>query len=56
MITELRRITQAPDVKDRFAQDGTQVVGSTPEEYAATVKSESAKWEKIIKATGIKAE
>jgi tripartite-type tricarboxylate transporter receptor subunit TctC len=56
LYTELRQITQQADVKDRFAQDGTQVVGSTPEEYAATVKSESAKWEKIIKAAGIKAE
>ena len=56
LYTELRQITQQPDVKDRFAQDGTQVVGSTPEEYAATVKSESAKWEKIIKAAGIRPE
>jgi len=56
LYTELRQITQQADVKDRFAQDGTQVVGSTPEEYAATVKSESAKWEKIIKAAGIKSE
>jgi tripartite-type tricarboxylate transporter receptor subunit TctC len=56
LYTELRQITQQPDVKDRFAQDGTQVVGSTPEEYAATVKSESAKWAKIIKAAGIKAD
>ena len=56
LYTELRQITRQPDVKDRFAQDGTQVVGSTPEEYAATVKSESAKWAKIIKAAGIKAE
>jgi tripartite-type tricarboxylate transporter receptor subunit TctC len=56
LYTELRQITQQADVKDRFAQDGTQVVGSTPEEYAATVKSESAKWEKIIKAAGIKTE
>jgi len=56
LYVELRSITQQSDVKDRFAQDGTQVVGSTPEQYAATVKSESAKWAKIIKAAGIKAE
>jgi len=56
LYSELRRITQLADVKDRFAQDGTQVVGGTPDEYAATVKSESAKWARIIKAAGIKAE
>ena len=56
LYAELRKITQQPDVKDRFALDGTQVVGGTPEEYAANVKSELAKWGKIIKAAGIKAE
>jgi tripartite-type tricarboxylate transporter receptor subunit TctC len=43
-------------VKERFAADGTQVIGSTPEVFAALVKSESAKWAKVIKAAGIKAE
>jgi tripartite-type tricarboxylate transporter receptor subunit TctC len=52
----LKKITQQADVKDRFAADGTLVIGSTPEEYAAIVKSESAKWARIIKAAGIKAE
>ena len=56
LYSELRKITQQPDVKDRFAHDGTLVVGNTPEEYAAAVRSESAKWAKIIKAAGIKAE
>ena len=56
LYTELRQITQQPDVRDRFALDGTQVVGGTPEEYAATVRSESAKWAKIIKAAGIRPE
>ena len=56
LYTELKRITEQPDVKERFAADGTLVVGSTPEEYAAIVKAESAKWAKVIKAAHIKAE
>ena len=56
LYTEIRGITQQADVKDRFAADGTLVVGSTPEEFAAVVKRDSAKWAKIIKAAGIKAE
>jgi tripartite-type tricarboxylate transporter receptor subunit TctC len=56
LYTELRQITEQSDVKDRFAADGTLVVGSTPEEFAAVVKRDSAKWAKIIKAAGIKAE
>ena len=39
LYTELRQITVQPGVKDRFAADGTLVVGSTPEQFAATVKS-----------------
>jgi tripartite-type tricarboxylate transporter receptor subunit TctC len=53
---ELVQITRQPDVKDRFASDGTRVVGSTPEEFTAMVKIETGKWAKIIKAAGIKAE
>ena len=53
---ELVKSTRQPDVKDRFASDGTQMVGSTPEEFAAMVKGETAKWAKIIKAAGIKSE
>jgi len=56
LYTELKRITDDPTVKERFAADGTMVVGSTPEAFAALVRSESAKWAKVIKAAGIKAE
>lgn len=53
---ELVKSTRQPDVKDRFASDGTQMVGSTPEEFTAMVKGETAKSAKIIKAAGIKAD
>jgi tripartite-type tricarboxylate transporter receptor subunit TctC len=32
------------------------VIGSTPEEFAAFIKSETAKWGRVIKAAGIKPE
>jgi len=56
LYTELSRIARQPDVADRFASDGTRVVASTPEEFTALVKSETARWAKILKAAGIKAE
>jgi tripartite-type tricarboxylate transporter receptor subunit TctC len=43
-----------PDVRDRLAGLGTEIVGSTPEEYAAYIRAETEKWGGIIRSTGIK--
>jgi tripartite-type tricarboxylate transporter receptor subunit TctC len=43
-----------PPVKDRYAQLGARVVGSTPAELAAHLKSEMERWGPVIKAAGIK--
>jgi len=43
-----------PAVKERYAQLGATVVGSTPAELAAHLKGEMERWEPIIKAAGIK--
>jgi tripartite-type tricarboxylate transporter receptor subunit TctC len=42
-----------PAVKDRLAKEGADPVGSTPEEYEAFVRSEIAKWLKVVKEAGI---
>ena len=47
---------QSPEVKDRLVGDGAEPVGSTPEQFAAFIRVEIAKWGKVIKAAGIKAE
>jgi tripartite-type tricarboxylate transporter receptor subunit TctC len=44
------------EVGKRLAADGAEAVGSTPEEFAAFIKSESEKWAKVATAAGIKAE
>jgi tripartite-type tricarboxylate transporter receptor subunit TctC len=44
------------DLKERFTTSGAYVVGSTPEELAAHVKTQIAAWAKVIKAAGIKLE
>jgi tripartite-type tricarboxylate transporter receptor subunit TctC len=36
------------DMKDRFFKDGIEPVGSTPEQFAAHIRAERAKWEKVI--------
>ena len=47
---------QSAEVKERLVGDGAEPVGSTPEQFAAFIRVEIAKWAKVIKAAGIKAE
>lgn len=42
-----------PDVVKRFADDGSNVVANTPEEYRAIIRRETAKWTKIVQSAGI---
>ena len=51
---DVARVLQLPDIKDRFLKDGIAPVGSTPDQFAAHIRSERAKWEKVIDAIGLK--
>jgi len=53
---EVTRAVHSAAVKDRFSTLGTEPVGSTPEECAAFVRSEIQKWEKVVRASGAKAD
>ncbi len=53
---DIVRTVQAADVRDRFAGDGADPVGSTPEEFAAFLRAETTKWAKVVKDAGIKPE
>ena len=50
---QVARVLQLPDIKERFFKDGIEGVGSTPEQFAAHIKRERAKWEKVVDAAGI---
>lgn len=50
----LARGSGAPDVKNRLAAQGVEVVNKKPEEFAAVIKRELAQWAAVIKAAGIK--
>jgi tripartite-type tricarboxylate transporter receptor subunit TctC len=54
--TELVRILQMPEVKQRFIADGTDPVGNTPEEFGRYIQSEIVKWTKVAKDAGIRPE
>ncbi len=53
---EIVRILPLPDVTERLAGDGSEFDKNTPEQFAAFIKSEIAKWSNVIKASGAKAE
>jgi len=53
---EVVRIMQAPDIRNRFMADGFEPAGMGPEEFSKYLRGEIVKWEKIVKAAGIKPE
>jgi tripartite-type tricarboxylate transporter receptor subunit TctC len=53
---EIVRVLQTPQIRDRLSADGAVPIGSTPEEFAAYIRSETAKWAGVIKSAGIQPE
>ncbi|MBM0205416.1 tripartite tricarboxylate transporter substrate binding protein [Micromonospora sp. STR1s_5] len=50
----LRDAIAAPEVQKRLALEGAEPLPSSPEEYAADIAQDSAKWSKVLKEAGIK--
>ena len=50
---ETTAILHATSVKERLAVDGLEVVASSPDEFAALIKTEITKWTKLVKAAGM---
>jgi tripartite-type tricarboxylate transporter receptor subunit TctC len=48
----IAKIMQAPDIQRRLSEGGTVPVGSTREEFVAHIRTGTAKWAKVIKASG----
>ena len=53
---ELSKILRLPDVHDRLISQGLEPVGSTPEALRAHIAEETAKYAKLVKQIGLKAE
>ena len=53
---ETVRIVHLADVKQKLHLDAAEPVGSTPEQFSTHLKSEVARWTRVVKTAGIKAE
>jgi len=53
---EIAAILQQNDVRERLAADGMTTVASTPDQFTAFLKSETAKYARVVQAAGIKAQ
>jgi tripartite-type tricarboxylate transporter receptor subunit TctC len=51
---ELVKILDAPEVRKSFADQGADTKGGTPEDFAAFMREESARWRTVVKQAGIK--
>jgi len=52
--TESVKALNRPDVKERFGTTDFQLIGAGPEQFGTHIRSEIAKWGKIVKATGLR--
>jgi tripartite-type tricarboxylate transporter receptor subunit TctC len=52
--TEIVRILRTPAVFDRLSSDGTEVVTTSPAEFAAVIKADVALWAEIVRKAGVR--
>jgi tripartite-type tricarboxylate transporter receptor subunit TctC len=50
------RILQAPDLKTRILNQGVDIVASSPAEFEKFIIAEVAKWSRVVKAAGVRAD
>ena len=53
---EIVKILRLPDVRERLAAQGAEPVGNSPDEYAVLLKADLARWAKVVKTAGIRAD
>jgi tripartite-type tricarboxylate transporter receptor subunit TctC len=54
--TEMARAVRTPDVKEKFAQQGIDALGTTPEEFRRLLAADVQKWGKVVRETGTRAD
>jgi tripartite-type tricarboxylate transporter receptor subunit TctC len=51
-----RKYLDLPEAKERFLNSGVEALGSTPQEFDAAIKADTARMRKVIQATGLRVE
>jgi len=53
---EVNRALRTPEVRERLASEGGEPLGGSPEQFASFLKAEHAKWGRIVRESGARAE
>ena len=51
---DIVRVLRQPDVKERFAGEGGDIIADTPEQFGVFIRKEIPKWTKVIKDAAVK--
>jgi tripartite-type tricarboxylate transporter receptor subunit TctC len=54
--TEIVKVLRAPQLRERLAREGVDVVGNSPKEFSSFIRSEMPQWAKAVKESGAKVE
>ena len=54
--TEINKALELPDFRKRLGEQGAEILGGTPEQFASLITSELDRWGKVVKESGAKAE
>jgi tripartite-type tricarboxylate transporter receptor subunit TctC len=54
--TEAAKALAAPDLLERYHAAGLEPMGSTPDQFAAAIREDFARWAKVVRAANIRAE
>lgn len=49
---DIARVMKIPDARERIMGSGYDIIGSTPEQFSAHIRSEVERWSKVVKASG----
>jgi len=54
--SEIVRVSSLPDVRERYAREGVEPAHETQEQFRAYLQSEIAKWARVVRSTGVRAD